>query len=214
MHTGHQPPLPLATAAAAPPRPAIEVVRSAARRRTSSARVRDGRIVVRIPAHLPDDAAASTVEDLLDRLRARAAAPPPRCALPRQVAPRPTRRARGPRGDRDLVARADAVAARWLADLDVRAASVRWSHRMTSRWASCTVPPGRIRISHRVADAPDVVLDVLLLHELAHIVHSGHGAAFHALAGRHPQHREVDAWLARRTQDDLRVALGLGRARQ
>lgn len=191
---------------------AIEVVRSAARHRTSSARVVDGRVVIRLPAHMSDARADRAVGELLDRLHARASAPAPSTQLPRHVAARPTRgasAARDPRGDRELVVRADTVAARWLTDVDVRAASVRWSHRMTSRWASCTVPPGRIRVSHRLADAPDVVLDVLLLHELAHIVHSGHGPAFHRLAGRHPQHAEVDAWLSRRTHDELRAALGL-----
>lgn len=215
MHTTgqQQPSLPLGAAAEPAPQAAVEVVRSTARRRTSSARVVDGRVVIRLPAHLSDGDADRAVRDLLDKLHAKASAPAPSTPLPRHVSARPTRgarAARGPRGDRELVARADAVAGRWLADVEVAAASVRWSHRMTSRWASCTVPPGRIRVSHRLADAPEVVLDVLLLHELAHIVHSGHGPGFRALAGRHPQHGEVDAWLARRSHDQLRAALGLG----
>ena len=190
--------------------PRVEVVRSTGRRRSSSAAVRDGRVVVRIPAHLRPDAADRVVIDLLGRLRARAEQPAPACSFPRRVAPaRSTRQRRGPRGDRGLVARADAVAARWLPDHDVHPASVTWSHRMTSRWASITIRERRIRVSHRVADAPAVVLDVLLLHELAHVVEHGHGPAFHALARRHPDHAEVDAWLSRRTQDELRDALGL-----
>lgn len=189
--------------------PRVQVVRSRARTRTSSARVQDGRVVLRLPAHLSAAAAERTRADLLRRLHERARAPRPACGLPDGVAPRPTRTPTGPRGDHELVARADAVAARWLADHDVRPASVRWSHRMTTRWASITLPDRRVRVSHRVADAPDVVLDVLLLHELAHVVRSGHGVAFRALVGRHPEHRAVDAWLARRTQDELRAALGL-----
>lgn len=189
--------------------PPVEVVRSEARRRTSSASVRRGRVVVRVPAHLSAAAEQVVVEDLLRRLHERAMAPPPVTALPRAVAPRPTRQDQGPRGDSLLVARADAVAARWLPEERVRAASVVWSHRMQTRWASCTTPPGRIRISHRVADAPEEVLDNLLLHELAHIVHSGHGQAFKALVQRHPAAAEADAWLARRTHDELRAALGL-----
>lgn len=189
--------------------PRVEVVRSRGRVRSSSARVQDGRVVLRLPAHLSAAAARRTCEDLLERLHARATAPSVSCALPRRVAPRPTRLAPGPRGDHDLVARADAVAARWLADHDVRPASVRWSHRMTTRWASITLPDRRARLSHRLADAPDVVLDVLLLHELAHVVHGGHGPRFRALVRRHPDHDEVDRWLARRTQDELRAALGV-----
>lgn len=190
--------------------PRVEVVRSHARTRTSSARVRDGRVVLRLPGHLSAEAAERTRADLLQRLHDRAAAPRPHCNLPDRVAPRDTRARPGPRGDRELAARADAVATRWLPDHDARPASVRWSHRMTTRWASITLPDRRVRVSHRLADAPDVVLDVLLLHELAHVVRGGHGPAFRALAERHPAHPDVEAWLARRTQDELRTALGLG----
>lgn len=191
------------------PAPAVELVRARRRVRTSSARVQDGRVVVRVPAHLGVDAARRTRDELVARLHERASAPLPGCDLPRRVAARPTRTAPGPRGDPDLVRRADAVAAHHLADHDVRPASVRWSHRMTTRWASITLPDRRVRVSHRLADAPDTVLDVLLLHELAHVVHSGHGARFRALADRHPDRDEVQRWLARRTQDELRSALGL-----
>lgn len=190
--------------------PVIEVVRSPGRVRTSSARVRDGRIVVRLPAHLSTRDAERATDDLLTRLQAKAASPGPTSSLPRRVTPaRDTRAARGPRGDDALVARADRVAATWLPDHDVRPGSVTWSHRMTTRWASITLRGRRVRVSHRLADAPAVVLDVLLLHELAHVVEGGHGPAFRALARRHPDHAEVEAWLARRTHDDLRAALGL-----
>lgn len=211
MHidAGREPAGPVAAALRARGAPPVEVVRSAARRRTTSASVRGGRIVVRVPAHLAAAAEAEAVDNLLRRLHDRALAPPRATPLPRRVAARWTRRAPGPRGDQLLVVRADAVAGLWLAQERVRAASVDWSHRMFTRWASCTTPPGRIRISHRVADAPDEVLDVLLLHELAHIVHDGHGPAFKALVARHPATADVDAWLARRTHEELRAALGL-----
>jgi len=209
IDAGHDPAGPRLRAVRDRGAPPVEVVRSEARRRTSSASVRHGRVVVRVPAHLSWDAEQVAVENLLRRLHERAMAPAPVTRLPRAVTLRPTRQDPGPRGDRPLVARADDVAARWLPEERVRAASVEWSHRMQTRWASCTTPPGRIRISHRVADAPDEVLDNLLLHELAHIRHSGHGAAFKALVSRHPAAAEADAWLARRTHEELRAALGL-----
>lgn len=191
------------------PRALVEVVRSSRRRQSSSAAVRDGRIVVRIPAHLSGRQEDRTVRQLLDRLHERACEPGPACRLPRHAPPRPTRGPRGPRGDLFLVERADAVAARWLGDLDLPPAHVTWSHRMHTRWASCSMPGARIRVSHRLGDAPDEVLDAILLHELAHVVEQGHGPAFHALADRDPARSEVDAWLARRSHEALRTALGL-----
>lgn len=199
-------------AVAGPGAPPLRIVRSTARRRTSSASARNGQIVVRVPAHLSAAAEREVVDDLMRRLHERAAAPVPTTTLPPSVAPRGTTGPTGPRGDLALVARADEVAARWLGG--VRPASVAWSHRMTTRWASCTTPPGRIRVSHRLADAPDAVLDNILLHELAHIVETGHGPRFRALVADDPAAADVAAWLTGRTRAELRHALGLAPVRR
>lgn len=192
-----------------PPRPVapehVQVVRSRRRRRTSSARVVDGRLVLRLPAALTPEGERAAVTDLLARLHERAAAPLPRTSLAESVEPRPTRGPRGPRGDLGLVERADAVADRWLPG--THAARVAWSHRMSTRWASCTVATAHVRLSARLADAPDAVLDNVLLHELAHLHEPGHGPAFRALLARDPASRDVEAWLRRRSQLELRRAL-------
>lgn len=57
---------------------------------------------------------------------------------------------------------------------------------MQRLWGSCTFTQGEIRIAQRAASLPDWVLDYLLMHELAHLIHSDHGPAFHALEDRYP----------------------------
>ena len=57
---------------------------------------------------------------------------------------------------------------------------------MDHQWGSCSFTDGAIRVARRAADLPDWVLDYLLMHELAHLVHSDHGAEFHALENRYP----------------------------
>lgn len=176
----------------------VEVVRSARRRRTASARVVRGRVVVRVPARTSTDEEAELVATLVARLRGRALAPPPPVdGLPDRVPRRSTERTGGGRGDRWLVARADEVGTRWLDGL--RATHVTWSSRMQTRWASCSVASGRIRISDRLADAPEAVLDNVLLHELAHLRVQGHGPDFAAIMARDPRSAAVDQWLDRRT---------------
>ena len=50
-----------------------------------------------------------------------------------------------------------------------------------SRWGSCA-PDGRMSFSWRLVFAPPEVLDYLVAHEVAHLVHHNHGPRFWALA--------------------------------
>ena len=186
--------------------PRHRLVRSPDRRRSASAAVRDGEVVLRVPAGLPPEGERELAERVLAKVVRRAADPTVPPGPPTTVPARDTRARPGPRGDRLLVARADAVADRFLGG--VRAARVSWSHRMQSRWGSCTVPSARIRISARVAVAPDAVLDHLLLHELAHLRESGHGSAFRRLVAQDPAGPAADAWFHHLEVHTLRRALG------
>lgn len=57
---------------------------------------------------------------------------------------------------------------------------------MAHQWGSCTFTQGSIRIATRAASLPEWVLDHLLVHELAHLLQSDHGPAFHELENRYP----------------------------
>lgn len=48
------------------------------------------------------------------------------------------------------------------------------------RWGSCSAS-GEIRYSWRIIMAPDFVQTALVAHEVAHLAHLNHGAAFHRL---------------------------------
>jgi hypothetical protein len=135
----------------------------------------DGRIVVSLPAHLKGDDRQKTIEWLVEKLLAKE---------------------KGVRslGDAELMARARQLSDRYLGG--VEAASVRWVTNQSSRWGSCTVSTREIRISHRLREVPDWVLDSVLVHELAHLVHANHSRAFHQLADRYPRHGDASIFLA------------------
>lgn len=96
------------------------------------------------------------------------------------------RRATGTRrSDTDLARRAEQLSARWLAG-KARPAVVRWVPAMRTRWASCTPADASIRVSERLRTAPGWVLDYVLVHELAHLLESGHTARFWALVHQYP----------------------------
>jgi hypothetical protein len=76
---------------------------------------------------------------------------------------------------------------------------LRWTSigfaEMERLWGSCTFTDGAIRIARRAASLPEWVLDYLLVHELAHLVHSDHGQEFHELENRYPLTERAKGYL-------------------
>jgi predicted metal-dependent hydrolase len=155
----------------------VEVVRSAKRRKSVSARVVDGRIVVRMPQWMSKAQEAEYVAALVAKLERQHTA--------QEV---------------DLPQRAADLAARY--DLP-RPTSIRWVSNQLHRWGSCTPSTGEIRISDRIATFPGWVLDAVLVHELAHLVHLHHSPEFWELANRYPKTERAYGFLiAKQLTDD------------
>ncbi|GGK17124.1 metal-dependent hydrolase [Pilimelia terevasa] len=158
-------------------KPVVEVRRSVRRRRTVSA-YRDGeRVVVLIPDRFSRAEESEWVEKMLARLAAR------------------ERRTR--RTDTELATRARRLIAQYLDEHGEAAmpASVRWVRNQYGRWGSCTPADRSIRLSHRIQEMPDWVVDYVLLHELAHLVVPSHNAAFWSLVGRYPRAERARGYL-------------------
>jgi predicted metal-dependent hydrolase len=158
-------------------KPVVEVRRSQRRRRTVSA-YRDGeRVVVLIPDRFSRAEETEWVERMLARLAAR--------------------EERVQRSDNELAVRARRLTARYLSDHahTVAPASVRWVTNQNGRWGSCTPDDGTIRISHRIQEMPDWVIDYVLLHELAHLVVPSHSTRFWRLVNRYPKAERARGYL-------------------
>lgn len=68
---------------------------------------------------------------------------------------------------------------KWEPRMGVHAA--QWTFRdMKTRWGSCTVDTGRIRINTRLAHYPDECLEYIVVHELCHLIEPSHNQRFHA----------------------------------
>ncbi|WP_213452583.1 M48 metallopeptidase family protein [Rhizomonospora bruguierae] len=162
---------------AATRKPVVEVRRSQRRRRTVSA-YRDGERVVVL---IPDQFSRAEETEWVDRMLARLAA----------------REQRVQRTDADLALRARRLVDRYLPDLAalVTPASIRWVENQNGRWGSCTPADRTIRISHRVQEMPDWVIDYVLLHEIAHLVVPSHNARFWAIVARYPKSERARGYL-------------------
>ncbi|WP_445153858.1 M48 metallopeptidase family protein [Arthrobacter sp. Hor0625] len=168
--------VPLTTADGAP----VEVRRSARRRRTVAAFWENGTAVVAIPAHFSGAQEREWVDRMLEKLRRQG-----------------TRRragARKGRTDAALAARAAELSATYLGGRAVPA-SVRWVTNQNSRWGSATPSEGTIRLSHKLQQMPQWVIDYVLLHELAHLLVAAHNAAFWRLLAAYPETERAKAFL-------------------
>jgi predicted metal-dependent hydrolase len=106
--------------------------------------------------------------------------------VPRMLARLSAQERRRQPSDDELVSRAADLSARYLGGV-ARPTTVRWSSNQGRRWGSCTPSDGTIRISDRVRGMPRWVLDYVLLHELAHLLHAGHGPEFWAVLDAYPR---------------------------
>jgi predicted metal-dependent hydrolase len=154
--------------------PQVEVRRSSRRRRTVSAYREGDRIVVLVPASLSRKQEAEWVETMVARVE-RA-----------EARRRPT--------DVQLARRAATLSEIWLEGRAVPA-SVRWVDNQRSRWGSCTPSDRTIRLSRRLQEMPDWVVDYVLVHELAHLIEPGHSAKFWSWVERYPHAERAKAWL-------------------
>lgn len=156
----------------------VEIRRSRRRRRSIHA-FRDGDVVVlQVPAALDDAELDQWVARMVERVTAK----------------EKRGRSRTPQSDEALAAQAAQLSARYL-DGSAVPASIRWVTNQNARWGSCTPSTRTIRISHRLQSMPDWVVDYVILHELAHLLESGHGPRFWALANRHPKSERAQGFL-------------------
>ncbi len=152
----------------------VEVRRSERRRRTVSA-YRDGnRIVVLIPASLSRREEAEWVRTMVERIE--------KAERRQQLS------------DEDLLARATRLSNDYLGGLALPG-SVRWVDNQNTRWGSCTPGDRTIRLSVRLQGMPAWVIDYVLVHELAHLIETGHDPAFWAWVDRYPQADKAKGYL-------------------
>ena len=154
--------------------PEVEVRRSRRRRRTVSAYREGDRIIVMIPASLTRAEEAEWIKTMVDRLER-------------------SEKRRKP-SDTALLQRAHELNDRYLGGM-ATPESVRWVENQNSRWGSCTPGDRTIRLSDRLQKMPGWVVDYVLIHELAHLLESGHTPEFWAWVDRYPKAEKAKGYL-------------------
>lgn len=72
-----------------------------------------------------------------------------------------------------------------------------WQIRtMSSRWGSCTPATGAIRLNYRLVHYPPICLQMIIIHELCHLLEKGHNARFYSFMDQAmPDWRRADQLL-------------------
>jgi predicted metal-dependent hydrolase len=143
----------------------IEVRRSARRKKTVSAEIVGGALVVSVPERMSRAEEQEWVTSMAARLSER------------------QRRDRL-NSDDALERRARELADRYLDG--VRSAEISWVTTQRSRWGSCSVDDRSIRLSLALVDYPTWVRDYVIVHELAHLLVPDHSEEFWDLVNRYP----------------------------
>jgi hypothetical protein len=143
----------------------IEIIRSAQRRKTVSARLEAGVLIIRAPEGLSDAELTPIIDGLRRRMRRRSRS----ASL----------------SDEALEKRAQELNRKYFGG-KLRWHSVRYVTNQNSRFGSCTPEDATIRLSHRLATMPVWVRDYVLVHELAHLIEGNHGKRFWKLVNRYP----------------------------
>ena len=152
----------------------VRIIRSMKRRKTVEARQVDGTLEVRAPAGMSDEELEPVIETLRKRVE--------------------RRMTKSRLSDDDLETRARVLNGRYFDGL-LRWESVRWVTNQNTRHGSCSPVRGTIRISHRLARMPRFVQDYVLIHELAHLIETGHGRRFREIVSRYPMAERARGYL-------------------
>lgn len=175
MGPDDHPSLPFDRVEGAPSSLPVEVVRSARRRKTVQAQVSGGRMRLLIPSWMSDQEERRWVDEMRRRFE------------------RQTQSA-----DIDLTARAATLARRHGLPAP---AAIHWVDNQHHRWGSCTVTSREVRLSRRLAAFPPWVIDYVIVHELAHLLHADHSPSFHAVVDRYPLAERAKGFLIAKDLD-------------
>lgn len=150
----------------------VQVVRSARRRKTISATLEQGVLIVRLPARMSQAQERIWVERMRARFESRKT----------PVA-----------SDTPLQRRAEQMNRRYF-DGKLRFV-IDWVDNQRSRWGSCSPDSGKIRLSRELTKLPPFVVDYVIVHELAHLIEANHSPRFWDLVARYPHSQRAIGFL-------------------
>jgi len=162
----------------------VKVIRSPRRRKTVSAGVVKGELIIHIPARMSQREEREWVSRIKERL-----------AKKQGVARK---------NDAYLKERSEVLNKKYFnGKLTVR--SIVYADNQSKRHGSCNTLTGNIRVSRRLAAMPEWVLDYVIVHELAHLVHGDHSLDFWSLVNQYKLAERARGFLIAKDLEEAHV---------
>jgi len=143
----------------------VKVIRSPNRKKTVSARLSDGVLIVNAPAGIPNKELDKIIANFKERLLKK--------KLKRELNQKQELKDIAEKLNRDYF------------NGRLKIASIEYSTNQNSRFGCCNIKTGRILISHRLAAMPEWVRDYVIVHELAHLIVPNHSRVFQELTAKY-----------------------------
>lgn len=144
----------------------IQITRSQRRRKTISARIKNGVMKVNAPVDIPE----GKLREIVERFRLK---------FERKS------KIGGLGQGEDLTGIAEKLNRRYF-NGRIQVNSIKYVTNQNSRFGSCNYRRKTIRISHRLAGMPAWVRDYVIIHEMAHILEPNHSKNFYNLVSVYP----------------------------
>ena len=135
----------------------IEIIQSPKRKKTIQAKIVDTTLYIYLPSTLSAQEEAEHIEKMKEKMRRK-----------KQRLPHKT--------NNDLTKRAEQLNNQYFESS--LSFTIQFVTNQQKKFGSCTPSLQSIRISERCANMPRWVLDYIITHELAHLIHPNHSKAF------------------------------------
>lgn len=154
----------------------VKILRSEKRKRTISARLRGEELFIYLPSGLSESEEKRWIEKMRKRVEKK---------MQKKL-------------DGSVLSKRARELNQKYFDGKLKINSVEYSTNQNSIFGSCATKQGTIRISHRVAEMPTWVIDYLIIHELAHLVHPNHSKDFWNLVNHYKYAERARGYLIAR----------------
>ncbi|MEM9777441.1 MAG: M48 family metallopeptidase [Chloroflexota bacterium] len=160
----------------------IKIIRSAKRRKTVNAQIKDGVLIVRAPMRMTNEELEPVIAKLRRRLKAKLVVTP--------------------QTDEELQKRAYQLNKKYF-NGRLHWESIKYVTNQNKRYGSCSPTQRTIRLNHRLAKMPEFVRDYVIVHELAHLEQANHGPKFWELVYKYPLTERARGYLMAVDMEEL-----------